>query len=91
MPLLSELAADLQELLATGTINRARRLTAATGQHLNANRLPLLSTSDLDAPVVLVHLNPKQPNAPMQPSRRPDPVRSLEEYFDSSRHFGARM
>jgi hypothetical protein len=90
-PLLAAMAADLQELRATGTISRARRLAAATGQHFNADQLPLLFTGDLDASVVLVHLNPKQPNAPAQPSRGQTPVPTLEDYFDSSRHFGARM
>ena len=90
-PLISDMAADLQELLTTGTISGARRLTAATGQHFNADRLPLFFTGDLDAQVVLVHLNPKQPNTPVQPPTGQIPVRTLEEYFDSSRHFGARM
>jgi hypothetical protein len=54
--LLSEVRADLEEFLATGTISRARQLTSATGQRFSAKRLPQFFTGNLDAPVVLVHL-----------------------------------
>jgi hypothetical protein len=47
-------------------LSAAHRLTTATGQHFNADRLPQYFTGDLDAPVVLVHLNHKQANAPEQ-------------------------
>ncbi len=90
-PLLSEMRADLEEFLATGTVSRARGLHEATGQHFNDDRLPQYFTGDLDAPVVLVHLNPKQANAPMRLPEWQTTVQSLEEYFDSCRHFGARM
>jgi hypothetical protein len=90
-PLLSEMRADLQEFLAAGTIIRARGLTDATGQHFNADRLPQFFTGDLDAPVVLVHLNPKQANAPIQLAGWQTTARTLEDYFDWCRHFGARM
>lgn len=90
-PLLSAMRADLEEFLATGTISRARRLATATGQHFNADRLPQFFTGDLDAPVVLVHLNPKQANAPTQLPGWQTTTRTLEDYFDSCRHFGARM
>jgi hypothetical protein len=90
-PLLSEMRADLQELLDTGGISGARRLAAATGQHFNADRLPQFCTGDLDGPVVLVHLNSKQANAREQLPGWQTTARTLEEYFDSCRHFGARM
>ena len=87
--------ADLAEFLATGSIDGARRLTAATGQHFNADRLPQFFTGDLDAPVVLMHLNPKQANGPipipMQSSEWQTTARSLAGYFDACRYFGARM
>jgi hypothetical protein len=89
-PLLSEMAADLKEFLATGTISGGRRLAAATGQHFNADRLPQFFTGDLDGPVVLVHLNPKQANAPVQLPGWQTTTRTLADYFDACRHFGAR-
>jgi hypothetical protein len=89
--LLAEMTADLEEFLAARTISRARRLAAATGQHFNADRLPQFFTGDLDGPVVLVHLNPKQANAPVQVPGWDTTTRTLEEYFDACRHFGARM
>jgi hypothetical protein len=90
-PLLLEIRADLQEFLATGTVSRARQLTAAIGQHFSADRLPQFFTGDLDAPVVLVHLNPKQAKVPMPPPGWQATVRTLEDYFNWYRHFGARM
>ena len=84
-------AGDLQEFRAASTISRARQLAEATGQHFNADRLPQYFTGDLDGPVVLVHLNPKQANAPAPPSGWQTTARTLEEYFDACRHFGARM
>jgi hypothetical protein len=90
-PLLSEMQAELQEFRAAGTISRARQLANTTGQPFNADRLPQYFTGDPDGPVVLVHLNPKQPSAPAQPSEWLTAVRTFEEYFDACRHFGARM
>jgi hypothetical protein len=90
-PLLSEIRADLEEFLATGTVSRARQLTAATGQRFSADRLPQFFTGDLDAPVVLVHLNPKQAKVPTPPPAWQATVRTLKDYFDWYRHFGARM
>lgn len=40
---------------------------------------------------MLVHLNPKQQNAPAQPAGWQSTARTLEEYFDACRHFGARL
>jgi hypothetical protein len=90
-PLLSEIGVDLQEFLETGGISGARRLTAATGQLFNADQLPQYFTGDPDGPVVLVHLNPKQANTPDQVPGWVTRARTLEEYFDACRHFGARM
>jgi hypothetical protein len=89
-PLLSEMTAALEEFLKTGTLSGARGLTTATGQHFNADRLPQFFTGDLDGPVVLVHLNPKQANTPMQLPGWQTTTRTLADYFDACRHFGAR-
>jgi hypothetical protein len=89
--LLSAMQADLQEFLATGTISRARQLAKATGQHFKADQLPQYFTGDPNGPVVLVHLNPKQANAQEQVPGWLTTSRTLEEYFDACRHFGARM
>ena len=55
-----EIRADVEELLETGQMRRARELTVATGQAVNATVFPMFFTGDLDAEFVLVHLNPKQ-------------------------------
>lgn len=90
--LLDTIHRDVDEFLATGQLSRARRLSEATGQHLNHNEWPLYFTGDLDARFVLVHLNPKHENnfAP----RHPNPAAkfsSFEEFFEFHRHFGARV
>jgi hypothetical protein len=63
-PLLSEMQSDVEEFLATGSIRRARELTAATGQRFTADWLPQFFTGDLDRPVVLVHLQPQAGEGP---------------------------
>ena len=90
-PLLSAMQEDLQEFHAAGTISRARHLAQVTGQHFNADQLPQYFTGDPDGPVVLVHLNPKQATAPDQIPGWLTTARTLEDYFDACRHFGARM
>lgn len=90
-PLLSAMQADLQEFRATGIVSRARRLAEVAGQHFNADQLPLYFTGDPDGSVVLVHLNPKQANAPGQVPGWLTGVRTFAEYFDACRHFGSRM
>lgn len=82
-----EIARELDEFLATGTIARATDLALRTGQQLNAHQYPQFFTGDLDADVVLVHLNPKQ-SASCDATL---PIKTFEEYFDAFRHFGARM
>jgi hypothetical protein len=90
-PLLSEMRSDVEEFLATGNIRRARELTAATGQRFDADRLPQFFTGDLDGPVVLVHLNPKQAKVRRPPPAWQDTVQTLEDYLEWYRHFGERM
>jgi len=89
--LLDEARRDFEELVETGAMSRARELTTRTGEHFNHDELPLFFVGDLDAPLVLVHLNPKQMNNSAATATRPLPVESFEAYFDGCRHFGARM
>jgi hypothetical protein len=58
--LFEEITTDVQEFVSTGSMSRARLLASSTGQHLNHNQYPMYFTGDLDAQLVLVHLNPKQ-------------------------------
>ncbi len=90
-PLLDEARWDFEELVETGVMSRARELSERRGDHFNHNELPLFFVGDLDAPLVLVHLNPKHANNPAPKAERPLPVESFEAYFDGCRHFGARM
>lgn len=48
-------------------------------------------TGDLDARLVLVHLNPKQTDDPAPRFQGPPPVNTFEEYFDIFRNWGARF
>jgi hypothetical protein len=86
-PLLNDARLDVEEFLATGAVGRAQRLSAATGQRFNDARLPQFFTGDLDAMVVLIHLNPKAGPTPTWHSS----VQSFEDWFSSFRHFGERM
>ena len=88
--LLVEMRADIDEFLETRALSRARELSARTDQHFNHNGLPLFFTGDLDAPLVLVHLNPKQDDNTEPVFDGDLPIGSFEEYFDHCRHFGAR-
>lgn len=85
-----DIRSDLDELLTTGVMSRARELSATTRQHFNHNGYPHFFFGDLDASFVLVHLNPKQANNPAQRFEGHFPIGSFEEYFDAHRHFGVR-
>ena len=85
--LLHDARFDVEEFLTTGTVGHARRLTAATGQPFDEHRLPQFFTGDLDAKVVLIHLNPKSGPTPEWHSL----VSSFADWFSWFRHFGERM
>jgi hypothetical protein len=87
---LDEMAADLDEFVASGVLSRALELRRQTGQHFNHDQIPLYFTGNLDARVVLVHLNPKQVDDHSPRSRGPHLFSTFEEYFAAHRHFGAR-
>jgi hypothetical protein len=88
---LDELQTDVAEFLRARVVSRARDLTVHTGQHFNHNEPPQFFTGDLDAPLVLVHLNPKAASNNFAPRFEGTlPFRTFEEYFDLYRHFGAR-
>ena len=84
-----EIRADVEELLETGQMRRARELTVATGQAVNATVFPMFFTGDLDAEFVLVHLNPKQDEIRSDRHTGPFEFSSFEDYFDGHRYFGA--
>jgi hypothetical protein len=89
---LDEVRGDIEEFVSSRTVSRARELSGQTGQHFNHNQLPLFFTGDLDAPFVLVHLNPKAAfNDPAPRFEGNLPIHSFEEYFDRHRHFGSWM
>jgi hypothetical protein len=86
--LFAEIRADLDELVDKGRMSRAIRLSERTGEHLNFNEYPAFFFGDLDASLVLAHLNPKQRNnAAMRFAGRPH-IDSFEKYFDAFRRFG---
>lgn len=84
----AEIRDDLDELVKTGCMSRAIRLSEVTGEHLNFNEYPAFFFGDLDASLVLVHLNPKQQNndAPRFAGR--PHIDTFEKYFDAFRRFG---
>jgi hypothetical protein len=91
-----EIERDLAELHQTGSIAAARTLAAATGQHFNSTQLPCYFFGELQADLVMIHLNPKQPNLPHDVRQRPTLwglpwPQTLPEYLDAFGQFGDRM
>jgi hypothetical protein len=86
--LLRSMEADVSELLTSGRISQAISLSEQTRQHLNHTEFPMYFVGDLDARIVLVHLNPKQPDVDEDVHEGPHAFSSFEAYFDAHRHFG---
>ena len=61
------IAAEVDEFVSTGSMSAARKLAAETRQPVNATRYPQYFVGDLDADLVLVHLNPKQADDSIEP------------------------
>jgi hypothetical protein len=85
---LVEIRRDFDEYANTRVLTRAIELSQATGQHLNHDQPPQFFTGDLDAEIVLVHLNPKDDLPTIDGS---DPFAAFDDYFDAHRYFGERM
>jgi hypothetical protein len=83
--LFSEARIDIEEFLTKGVVTRAGKLSVDTGQHFYDDRLPGYFGGDLDASVVLVHLNPKSSGPP---PKNEEYIRTFEEWFYRCRHFG---
>lgn len=79
---------ELDEFLDTGVLSAAKKLSEQTGQHFNHNTYPMYFTGKLDAQIVLVHLNPKQPNDYSERYTGRKWLPSFETYFDYHEHFG---
>ncbi len=79
---------DIEEFIATGKMTKAIELSAKTGQHFNHNEYPLYFTGNLDAKIVLIHLNPKQKNNYANVHVNPLIFKSLEDYFAYNMNFG---
>lgn len=82
------IAKDLNQLSRNGRVKSADRLAAKTKQHFNATALPQYFFGDLNAPMVLVHLNPKQSLTELVVDRYSGDVPTLDQYFDYFAHFG---
>lgn len=87
--LFDEIESDLAEFVDAGSMSRAKEVATATGQHLNHNQYPNYFGGDLDAEVVLVHLNPKHEDDPSPQYTGQFLIKTLEDYFESSAYFGA--
>lgn len=83
-----EIRTDVEEFLAIGKMQRAIELSAQTGQHFNHSRYPMYFVGKLDSRLVLVHLNPKQPNDTSPSYTGSHQYRDFDDYFDYHKHFG---
>jgi hypothetical protein len=86
--LLDDIRADLNDLARIGRVSRADELSRATGQQFHATAVPQYFTGDLSAPLVLVHLNPKQDGRRPGRDRYTGPVPTLDGYLDEYTLFG---
>jgi hypothetical protein len=84
--LLQSIETDLADLREHGRMRAAADLSFAAGQSFNTATLPQYFTGDFTAPVVLVHLYPKQADA--ADSVWTGPVPTLEQYLDAYQYFG---
>lgn len=82
--------ADLDDL-RNGSMEKAVELSAQTRQHFNATTLPMYFTGAPDARLILIHLNPKQPNiyAPIPNAQLSVPT--FEQYWSNHKTFGNQM
>jgi hypothetical protein len=80
--------ADLDEFLATRTMQRAIDLSKQTGQHFNHNHYPMYFTGKLEARIVLVYLNPKHQNDDAPSYTGPLWLQDIESYLAYHQHFG---
>jgi len=87
--LTADVARDLDDLRSQGRLSAATRLSTGSGQQFNAGTLPLYFTGDLEARLVLVHLNPKQRDSVDRWSGGPVP--GVKEYVADHASFGQRM
>lgn len=84
----SDIGHDLQELSAIGRLSRAAALSTATGQRFQTDTMPQYFTGRLDAPIVLVHLNPKQDDDFPKEINGSTKFNDVESYIDYFQHFG---
>jgi hypothetical protein len=89
MQLFADIRTDLDDLRDRGRMRRAATLSEATGETLSDTEDPMYFNGDLDAPFVLVHLNPKQ-TEDAGPGAGEPRNETLDEYYAAHRYFGAR-
>ncbi len=83
--LLSEMSEDWTDLIRIGQVQRALDLRKQTGEPFRSDVPPQFFVGDLDANVVLVHLNPKQHDTGWSHHLKSS---SFEEYVLAQRWFG---
>jgi hypothetical protein len=83
--LIDHIEHDFDALRALGRMPRAGDLGAALGELLNDRSWPMYFTGDLDADLVVVHLNPKQSLSDVADLSQ---FESLEDYVWFHRYFG---
>ena len=81
--LLEEARIDVTEILDRLPVSRAAAMTEDAGIKFETNQFPMYFTGAFEAPLVLVHLNPKL-------SKRMDDQKftTFDEYLDGHRRFG---
>jgi hypothetical protein len=81
--LLDEARIDVTEVLHHLPVSRATTMTEDTRIKFETKQFPMYFTSAFEAPLVLVHLNPK-----LSPRMNDQKFRTFDEYLDDHRRFG---
>ena len=81
--LLNEARTDVNELLASGRIDRASELAHFTGVPFDSAYFPMYFTGAFESKLVLVHLNPK-----LSPQLGGPLYADFDAYYDQHRRFG---
>jgi hypothetical protein len=81
--LLDEAQADVSEVLAHRPVSRAVAFSETIGIRFESKQFPMYFTGAFDAPIVLVHLNPK-----LSTRMEDQGFTTFEEYIDGHRRFG---
>ncbi|MBX3449372.1 MAG: hypothetical protein KF777_07425 [Planctomycetaceae bacterium] len=82
---------DIEEFVATGSMQQAKALSSQTKQHFNHNQYPLYFNGALDSRIVLIHLNPRHDNTYNDTYTGELKHKTFEDYFAHHEYLGRQF